>query len=94
MGKITSIYLTDEEAIQLKKFCDENQCTKYSALKIAVKELLSKPIEETEEETPITEEVEFTRQNYEDDKATEENEQTEKRILGLRQLLRALQKTE
>ena len=50
MGKITSIYLTDEESIELKKFCDENQCTQYSALKTALRELLSKPIQKTEEE--------------------------------------------
>ena len=42
MGKIVTIYLTDDEARELKTFCDENQCTQYSALKTAVKQLLSK----------------------------------------------------
>ena len=92
MGKITSIYLTDGEAKKLEKFCEENQCTQYSVLKTAVRELLSKPIGEPEEESPITQEI--IPQDYEDDEATEEDKQTEKRILGLRQLLRALQKTE
>jgi len=42
MGKLTSIYLTDDEAAKLKKFCDENQCTQYSALKTAIRELMSR----------------------------------------------------
>jgi hypothetical protein len=49
MGKITSIYLTDEEAAELKKFCEENQCTQYSALKAVLRELLSKPMKEEED---------------------------------------------
>jgi hypothetical protein len=49
MGKITTIYLTDNESIRLKKFCDENQCTQYSALKTAVKELISKANQSTSE---------------------------------------------
>ena len=40
MGKITSIYLTDEEASELKKFCEANQCSQYSALKLALRDLL------------------------------------------------------
>lgn len=43
MGKIVSIYLTDEEHAELKKFCEENQCTQYSALKTALRELVSRP---------------------------------------------------
>lgn len=50
MGKITSIYLTDEEAAQLKEFCEDNKCTQYSALKSALKELLSKPAKENQQE--------------------------------------------
>ena len=46
MGKLTSIYLTDKEVAELKKFCNENQCTQYSALKTALRELLSKPVKE------------------------------------------------
>ena len=30
MGKIVTIYLSDDEARELKSFCDENQCTQYS----------------------------------------------------------------
>ena len=36
------MYLTDEEHEKLKKFCEENQCTQYSALKTALRELVSK----------------------------------------------------
>ena len=50
MGRIFTVYLSDEESLQLKSFCDENQCTQYSALKTAVKELLSKPIKSIVEE--------------------------------------------
>ncbi len=49
MGKITSIYLTDEEVAELKKFCSENQCSQYSVLKTALKELLSKSLKTTRE---------------------------------------------
>ena len=45
LGKIVTIYLSDEEAKELKEFCDENQCTQYSALKTAVKQLLSRPVQ-------------------------------------------------
>ena len=53
MGKITSIYLTDEESKELQKFCEENQCTQYNALKTALRELLFKPddIDEKQSET-------------------------------------------
>ena len=56
MGKITSIYLTEREAKQLEKFCEENQCTQYSALKTALRELLLKPAQE--DEAPAAEEKE------------------------------------
>ena len=52
MGKIVTIYLSDEEARELKEFCDENQCTQYSALKAAVKQILSKPTQREEEDVP------------------------------------------
>ena len=45
----TSARATDEEVVELKKFCEENRCTQYSALTAALRELLSKPIEKTEE---------------------------------------------
>jgi hypothetical protein len=56
MGKIGTIYLSDRENRELKAFCDENQCTQYSALKTAVRELLSKPpkmLEETHSIEPV-----------------------------------------
>lgn len=49
MGKVTSIYLTDEEASELKRFCEENQCTQYSAIKTGLRELLAKPKTESTE---------------------------------------------
>lgn len=52
MGKIVTIYLSDEEARELRDFCDENQCTQYSALKTAVKQVLSKPMRREEEDVP------------------------------------------
>ncbi|MGD8544568.1 MAG: hypothetical protein PVH12_00185 [Candidatus Bathyarchaeota archaeon] len=36
MGKITSIYLTNEEAEELERFCNENGCSQYSAMKTAL----------------------------------------------------------
>jgi predicted transcriptional regulator len=41
MGKLATIYLSDEEARTLARFCEENRCTQYSAIKIAIKELTS-----------------------------------------------------
>jgi len=52
MSKIVTIYLSDEEARELRDFCDENQCTQYSALKTAVKQILSKPMQREEEDVP------------------------------------------
>ena len=31
MGKIVTIYLSDDEASKLREFCDGNRCTQYSA---------------------------------------------------------------
>jgi hypothetical protein len=42
MGKLTSIYLTDEETTELKRFYEENACSQYKAIKIGLKELFSK----------------------------------------------------
>ena len=50
MGKMTSIYVTDEEAVELKKFCEDNQCTQYSALKSARREIVSKSVREDQQE--------------------------------------------
>jgi hypothetical protein len=52
MGKIVTIYLSDKEARDLRAFCDENQCTQYSALKVAVNQILSKPVQREEVEIP------------------------------------------
>ncbi len=65
MGKITTIYLSDAEARRLKEFCDENQCTQYSALKIAVGDLLSKQSKEGQAVIP-EEEVETIDKDNED----------------------------
>ena len=75
MGKIVTIYLSDAEARDLENFCDENRCSQYSALKIAVKELLSKPIVKMEEETLITNEEEASK--IIEEEFIEENEEPE-----------------
>jgi len=56
MGKIVTVYLTDEEASELKQFCEENQCSQYSVMKTALKEILFKPTKETIEGPSQTEE--------------------------------------
>lgn len=53
IGKVVTIYLSDEEAQDLKNFCDENQCTQYSALKTAVKQLLHKSLIVQEDELDL-----------------------------------------
>jgi hypothetical protein len=55
-GKFTSIYLTDEEASELKRYC--HQCSQYSVLKTALREFLSGSIDESVEENSDTQEVE------------------------------------
>jgi len=55
MGKIVTIYLTDEETIGLRKFCEENACSQYTAIKTGLRELLhqskaQKPTIEHEQE--------------------------------------------
>jgi len=57
VAKIVTIYLSDEEARELKTFCEENTCTQYSALKTAVKQLLFKSVllEEDGPEEPLEE---------------------------------------
>ena len=86
MGKITSIYLTDEKAKQLEKFCEENQCTQYSALKRALREMLSRLIKEEGASIP---EVEGTQSEVME--GTEEAKQKQEiRISNLRKLARAL----
>jgi len=50
LGKMVSVYLTDGEADDLRRFCESHGCTQYSALKTALHELLSKPIEVKEKE--------------------------------------------
>jgi predicted transcriptional regulator len=68
MGKIVTIYLSDQEARDLKEFCEENRCTQYSALKTAVKQLLFEPINRKEEDIP----EEFMEETEEDDTAHDE----------------------
>ena len=50
MGKMTSIYLTDQEVADLERFCEENKCTKYSVLKTALRQLVSKHENSIEQE--------------------------------------------
>jgi len=86
MGKITSIYLTDGEAKKLEKFCEENQCTQYSALKTALKELLLKPAEENEALA-----VEGKQETAEDSTEAEKVDKAEKeRVWELKEILRRL----
>ena len=61
LGRIVTIYLSDDEARDLKELCNESQCTQYSVLKTAVRQLLYRPVQ-TEEEMPheINEEPEET----------------------------------
>jgi hypothetical protein len=75
MGKIVTIYLSDDEARNLKDFCDENQCTQYSALKTAVKQLLSGPVQ-TEKEVP----QEIVEEPHEDVILDEEAEESLERV--------------
>jgi Holliday junction resolvase len=81
MGKVTSIYLTDEEIAELKKFCNENQCTQYLALKTAISELLSKPVKRTSEDS-LTEHktgtIRISSVKPALDELTEKKDQTEK----------------
>ena len=49
MGKVTSIYLTDEEAAELERFCEETLCTQYSAIKTALRGLYAIPKTESVE---------------------------------------------
>ena len=89
MGKIASIYLTDEESDELKKFCEENQCTQYSAIKIALKELLTKPVKATE--VPLEKEIkQETIQSPGNTEGTEKKEETSTDVL--RRLLKYTRK--
>jgi len=79
IGTIVTIYLSNEEARDLQDFCDENQCTQYSALKTAVKQLLSKPrqweeaTQEIKEEIPQETEEESQEENLINDDEVEES---------------------
>ena len=77
MGKIVTIYLTDAESVELKAFCDENQCTQYSALKTALRELLVRPIQKAEETPLINPEDEPLETPPEDDETPEERQQND-----------------
>lgn len=43
-----TIYLSDEEAKELEKFCSQNNCSRYSTLKLALRELMTKSTKEEE----------------------------------------------
>ena len=76
MGKVVTIYLSDDEARSLKGFCDENRCTQYSALKTAVKQLLYRPVESVYGETLERDTSEDGAQE-EDTKLVEDNDEIE-----------------
>jgi hypothetical protein len=65
MGKITSIYLTDEEASELESYCEEHQCSQYSVLKNALRDFLSNSKHESIEENVIPQESEGEEQQQE-----------------------------
>ena len=74
MGKIVTIYLSEDEARDLKEFCDESRCTQYSVLKTAVRQLLYRPVL-VEEEGPqevIEEPEEVYEEPPEEDELKEE----------------------
>jgi Holliday junction resolvase len=71
MGKIVTIYLSDQEVHDLKEFCEENRCTQYSALKTAVKQLLFEPIQWKEEDR-LVETVEESTEDYATDEIVEQ----------------------
>lgn len=57
MGKLATIYLSDEEARTLTRFCEENRCTQYSAIKIAIRELVAEKARSEAEETGKAEQI-------------------------------------
>lgn len=57
MGKLATIYLSDEEARTLTRFCEENRCTQYSAIKIAIRELTAERAKSNTEKTTKTEQT-------------------------------------
>jgi hypothetical protein len=77
MGKIVTIYLSDRESSELKAFCDENQCTQYSALKTAVRELLSKPTKIVEETHPIEQSNDIPEKDFEEDETIKDEKQND-----------------
>ena len=83
MGKMTSIYLTDEEASDLETYCEENQCSQYSVLKIALREFLYNANVESLEENVEQEE------NSEEQSEQEEEHQKRKEEIAefIRRLL-------
>lgn len=82
MGKIVTIYLSDEEARDLKEFCEENRCTQYSVLKTALRDILYKPVKLAIEEEPTSHEDEplevQTPEIETEEGISEEKEQTKK----------------
>jgi len=73
MGKLATIYLSDEEARTLARFCEENRCTQYSAIKIAIKELTS---ERARSKAIETRRAEQTQEKPQAQQQTEEHAQT------------------
>jgi predicted transcriptional regulator len=100
MCKIVTIYLSDDEARRLQEFCDENKCTQYSALKTAVKQILSEPgakdeenlQEVTEESHEIMEgsQEEIVIKDDETEESLDQLDETEQRTINSDSLLKRL----
>ena len=84
MGKMTSIYLTDEEASDLESYCEENQCSQYSVLKTALRDFLSNAKAESLEKDVEQEEdsEELSEQEEEQQNRKEEIAEFIKRLLN------------
>jgi hypothetical protein len=49
MAKVMTVYLSNEELRDLERFCTQNNCSQYGALKMALKELLHQSVKEEKE---------------------------------------------
>jgi len=100
MGKVVTLYLSDEETRHLKDFCDENQCTQYSALKTAVRQLIYRPLESYEEnesqsnpENTVEETQDIDHINENEDILEPQTEQSEL-VAKIRRLIKASEQTQ
>ena len=80
MGKINTIYLSNEEVEKLEKFCEENRCTQYSAMKMAIRELFTKRLNLTLESSKTINEKQDSKQN-EEKKVVEKKQKDQNRSM-------------